>query len=187
MPLSGWGIIGLMGYYAVRFGDPLIYVHSHEQAFKHSLGFWNTIFPDGRLLVQTIWAEPNDGVVLAAGLLWFALGHRKGLRGFAFAEQVFWYVLYFGTVGISMVGSVDFAFAGCSRYMLSVFPLFFAMAAIFRRHPAALILWLYMSVSHYYNASICFYESQLHPDRLHRCAFARYFRSEDMQDGKALP
>jgi hypothetical protein len=30
---------------------------------------------------------------------------------------------------------------------------------------------------------MCFYIGQNHPDRLHRCSFARYFRSEGLKDG----
>jgi hypothetical protein len=183
MALSGWGIVALMTYYGFRFGDPLIYAHSHEQAFQHSVGLWKTLFPDGRVLIQSIWAEPNDGIFLAAALLWFALGHREGLSRFSLEGQVFWYTLYFAIVGISMVGSVDYAFGGSCRFMLTVLPLFFAMAAIMRKKPVVLALWLFMSTAHYYNGSLCFYESQRHPDRLHRCGFARFFRSEELQNG----
>ena len=52
-----------------------------------------------------------------------------------------------------------------------------------RRRPVVLALWLFMSVMHYYHGNICFYVGQNHPERLHRCSFARYFRSEGLQDG----
>jgi hypothetical protein len=183
MALSGWGILTLMGYYWARFGDPLIYAHSHEQAFQHSIGFWKTLFPEGRVLMQSLWAEPNDGMILAAVLLWFALGHREGLARFTREAQVFWYTLFFGIVAISMIGSVDYAFGGSARFMVTVLPVFFAMAGVMRKRPAVLALWLYMSTAHYYSGSMCFYESQRHPDRLHRCGFARFFRTEDIQGG----
>jgi hypothetical protein len=140
--------------------------------------------PDGRLLMQSIWAEPNDGVILAAGLFWFALGHRKGFIGFPVEAQAYLYALFFTIVGISMYGSVDFAYGGNSRYLVTVLPLFLAMAGAMRRRPVVLALWLFMSVMHYYHGSICFYVGQDHPDRLHRCSFARYFRSEALQDGR---
>ena len=35
MAVSGWGIMALMAYYWHRFGDPLIYAHAHERAFRH--------------------------------------------------------------------------------------------------------------------------------------------------------
>ena len=73
-----------MAYFAqLHFGDPLIYAHSHEMTFHHKAEISKIFFPDGRLLMQSIWAEPHDGLILAAGLLWFGLGHRKGLSRFA--------------------------------------------------------------------------------------------------------
>lgn len=183
MAVSGWGIMALMAYYWHRFGDPLIYAHAHERAFRHHPSLTKIFIPDGRLLIQSIWAEPNEGVILAAGLLWFALGHRKGLVGFAVEGQAFFYVLFFGIVGICMYGSVEYAYGGNSRYLITVLPLFFAMAGMMRRRPVVLALWLFMSVMHYYHGNLCFYVGQNHPERLHRCSFARYFRSEGLQDG----
>jgi hypothetical protein len=184
LAVSGWGVMALMAYYWHRFGDPLIYAHAHERAFHHHASLLKVFIPDGRLLMQSIWAEPNEGVILAAGLLWFALGHRKGLVGFPVEGQAFFYVLFFGIVGICMAGSVEYAYGGNSRYMLTVLPVFFAMAGIMRRRPVVLALWLFMSTMHYYHGNICFYIGQDHPDRLHRCSFARYMRSEALQDGR---
>ena len=183
MALSGSGIMLLMAYYRHRFGDPLIYAHSHERAFSHHASLSGIFFPDGRLLMQSIWAEGHDGLILAAGLLWFALGHRKGLLAFPVEAQAFWYVLFLGIVGISMVGTVETAYGGMTRYMLTVLPLFFAMAALMRRRPALLALWLFMSVMHYYHGSLCFYVGQNHPNRLQQCSFARSFRSEGQRYG----
>lgn len=183
MAVSGWGIIALLAYFWHRFGDPLIYAHAHERAFRHHASLVKVFIPDGRLLIQSIWAEPHEGVILAAALLWFALGHRKGLVGFPVEGKAFFYVLFFGIVGVCMYGSVEYAYGGNSRYMLTVLPLFFAMAGIMRRRPVVLVLWLFMSVMHYYHGNMCFYVGQNHPDRLHRCSFARYVRSEGLQDG----
>jgi hypothetical protein len=183
MPLSGWGILGLMTYYAWRFGDPLIYAHAHGRAFHHTLGLERVFFPDGRLLLQSIWAEPNDGLFLAAALLWFALGHRAGLGRFSVEAQAFWYVLFFGIVGISVVGSAELAYAGNTRYMLLVLPLFFAMAALLRRRPVALALWLLMSMVHYYHGSLCAYVGQNHPQLSQKCNFPKYYRTEDLARG----
>ncbi len=183
MAVSGSGIMILMAYYRHRFGDALIYAHSHERAFSHHASLSALFRFDGRLLMQSIWAEPHDGLILAAGLLWFALGHRKGLQGFPVEAQAFWYVLFLGIVGISMLGSAENAYGGMTRYMLTVLPLFFAMAAVMRRRPAVLALWLFMSVAHYYNGSLCFYISQDNPYRLQRCGFARSFRSEGQRYG----
>jgi hypothetical protein len=187
MAVSGWGILALMAYFAHRFGDPLIYAHSHERAFHHKAGISKIFFPDGRLLMQSIWAEPHDGLILAAGLLWFGLGHRKGLSGFATDARAYWYVLFFAIVAISMVGSVEIAYAGNTRYMLCALPIFFAMAATMRRKPVVLALWLFMSAAHYYHGSMCFYIGQNSPSRLKQCSFARSMRSEELQDAKQAP
>jgi hypothetical protein len=183
MALSGWGIMTLMMYFWARFGDPLIYSHAHGRAYHHGPGIMRIFFPDGRLLMQSIWAEPHEGVILASALLWFALGHRKGLSGFHIEGQAYWYVLYFAIVGISMVGSADYGYGGNSRYMLTVLPLFFAIASITRRKPVALVIWLYMSTAHYYNGNMCMYVGQNHAQRLQRCGFARYFRSDELARG----
>ncbi len=183
LPLSGWGIIGLMTYYAWRFGDPLIYSHAHARAYHHTIAFTRALIPDGRLLLQSIWAEPNDGLFLAAALLWFALGHRAGLARFSVEAQVFWYTLFFGIVGISVIGSADLAYAGNTRYMLLVLPLFFAMAALMRRKPVLLGLWLLMSTAHYYNGSLCVYVGQNNPQLDHRCNFPKYYRTVDLARG----
>lgn len=184
MLVSGWGVMALMAYYWHRFGDPLLYAHAHERTFHHHLNLLKVLIPDGRLLMESIWAEPHEGVILCGALLWFALGHRHGLARFPVHEQAAWYALFFFSLAISLPGSVELAYAGNSRYMLTVFPIFFAMAGVLRRRPVALVLWVFVSAMHYYHGGICFYVGQNHPDRLHRCSFARYFRSEALHDGR---
>lgn len=182
--LSLWGVFLLMAYYWHRFGDPFIYSHAHARAYHNPPSLAQLFFPDGRVLLQSIWAEPNDGVILAAVLVSFAVGHRKALTGFSPEAQVFWYVLFFGIVGISMYGSAPGGFNGSSRYMVTVLPVFFAMAAFMRRRPVVLGLWLIMSTVHYYNASECFYVSQNSQERLYKCAFPRYFRTDQLGAGE---
>jgi hypothetical protein len=181
MALSGWGIIALMTYYGVRFGDPLAYAHAHGASYHHKPGLARVFFPDGRLLLQSIWSDNNDGVVLGAGLLWFALGHRQGLARFTPEGQAFFYVLFFSIVGVAMIGSADLAYNGCSRYIWAAIPLFFAIAGVTRKKPVVLALWLLMSCVHYYNGGMCWYLGQNDPQRLQKCNFARYYRSEDLE------
>ena len=184
MAISGWGAIALLIFFGVRFGDPLAYAHSYEREYHMHASLSQVLFPDGRVLNQSIWAEPNDGLFVAAALLWFALGHRAGLRRFRVEGQVYWYTLYFATVGISLFGSVGNAFGGGARYMIAALPLFFAMAGVMRHKPVLLLLWLFMSTAHYYNTGICFYESQNRGDRFQRCGFARSFRTEELKAGR---
>jgi hypothetical protein len=68
--------------------------------------------------------------------------------------------------------------------MLTVYPLFFAMAGQMRRRPVVLAIWLVMSGAHYYNGSMCNYVGQFHPQRLQKCNFARYFRSEELESAQ---
>jgi hypothetical protein len=173
--VAGWGILFLTAYYWHRFGDPLIYVHAHSRQYHHEPSVWALLHPDTRNLMQSIWAEPNHGVLLAGGLLWFALGHRRALEGFGPPEQAFWYAIYAGVVGVSMIGSSEHGFEGMSRYLLCALPLFFAIAALTRRRPIVLALWLYMSVAHYWGGSMCFYLGQRNPRVYEVCGFARSF------------
>jgi hypothetical protein len=169
-----------MVYYRQKFGDPLIYSHAHGRAFHHEPSLSLALWPDGRMLIQSIWAEPNCGLFLAAALLWFALGHRAGLRRFTRAEQAYWYGLFFGTIAISIVGSAGLAYGGNSRYMLTVLPVFFAMAGVMSGRVVVIALWLFMSLHHYYDGSMCFYLSQNDPARGEKCSFARHFRSDEL-------
>ena len=176
--VSGWGIAALMAYYHHRFGDALIYLHAHGRQYHHEASIAKILSPDTRLLMQSIWAEPNDGIWLAGGLLWFALGHREGLQRFDVAAQAFWYALFFATVGVSMVGSSEYGYGGLARYLICVPALFFAMSKFLERRPLVLALWLYMSLAHYWGGSMCFYVANQRPDRFEKCGFARHFTSE---------
>ena len=46
------------------------------------------------------------------------------------------------------------------RYWLLILPLFFAMAQVLRRAPAALVLWLALSSWAYWNIDLCDYVAQ---------------------------
>jgi hypothetical protein len=172
LPLCGSGIIALLTYYQVRFGDPLIYAHAHERAYHHKASVWNLLWPDGRLFMQSIWAAPHDGLFVVAALLWFALGHRTALRRFRFEIKAFLYVYFVAVMGVALYGSAGNAFGGSGRYAFQAFPLFFAMAATLARRVAALCIWCFASLVHYYNGNACFYVSQLEPDRAQKCSFA---------------
>jgi hypothetical protein len=173
--VSGWGLLALMAFYQHKFGDALIYMHAHGRQYHHEASLSKILWPDTRLLMQSLWAEPHDGVWLGAGLFWFALGHRKGLERFDVPAQAFWYTFFAGVVGISMLGSSEYGYGGLARYLLCVPPLFFAMAGIMRRRPIVLAIWLYVSIAHYWSGSMCFYVSQNAPDRFAKCGFARSF------------
>jgi hypothetical protein len=167
-----------MAYYHHRFGDALIYAHAHSREYHHGVGIESILKPDSRVLMKSLWSEPYDGVILAACLLWFALGHRKGLEKFGVAEQAFWYALFAAVIGVSMLGSADVGYLGVARYALGAIPLFFAMAGVMMRRPVVLAMWLYMSIAHYWGGSLCFYVGQNHPNRFGACGFARSWVNE---------
>lgn len=171
--VGAWGLALLLGYFQHRFGDPLAYIHSHSRAYKHEANVKLLLWPDTRIMMESIWGEPNDGVFLAGGMLWFALGHRRALQTFDGAAQGFWYALFAGVVGLSAVGSSEYGFGGMTRYMLCALPLFFAIAAVTRRRPVVLALWLYISIIHYWGGSTCNYLGQNEPNRFRMCGFAR--------------
>jgi len=175
--LSVSGVLILMAYFQYRFGDALIYAHAHGRQYHHQASIAPILHPDTRLIMQSIWGEPNDGVWLAAGLLWFGLGHRKALERFDAPSQVFLYLLYVGVVGVAMVGSADYAYGGISRYLLGAIPLFFAMAALLRNRPIVLGIWLYISIAHYWGGSLCYYVGPSEGVRIERCGYARHFTS----------
>ncbi len=171
MVLAGWGVIALMAYYAWRFNDPLIYSHSHGRAYHHAPDPLAIFFPDARIIAKAVCAAPNEGVFLAGSLLWFALGHRAGMSGFATPEKVFWYTLFAITIGVSAVGSVDLGYGGMTRYLLLALPLFFAMAAAMRGRPVVLSLWIAFSLLHYWSIDLCFYVGRGSANWIERCNF----------------
>ena len=173
--LSIWGILVLMAYFQHRFGDALIYSHAHGRYYQHEPSIEPILRPDTRLLMQSIWGEPNDGIILAAALLWFGLGHRAALARFDVPSQVFFYALYLGVLGVAMIGSSEYAYGGISRYAIGLLPLFFAMAAVMRRKPVVLAIWLYMSLAHYWGGSLCNYVGRSEGERIQKCGFARHF------------
>jgi len=172
--LSGWGVLALLGYYWVRFGDPFIYLHAHSQAFKHEASL-AALFPPAAEKVAASLAHPlHEGVWLAAALLWFGLGHKPALARFAPVERVFLYALFFGCVGIAAYGSVGLAFAGMTRYLLLCLPLYFAIAALTARKPIVLALWLALSSWHYWNADLCEYSGGPGERTLRKCNQAHW-------------
>jgi hypothetical protein len=161
--LSAWGLIALFSFFQVRFGDALVYAHARERYYHYSPNLLALFSPSYKWLAQSLWAAPNEGMWLAAGLLWFALGHRAALSGFTRTGRVYWYALYFLTVGISAASQVTIGFSGMSRYLLLAVPLFFAMAAAMRRSVAAFVLWCIISLAHYWSVNACFYVGRSEP------------------------
>jgi hypothetical protein len=160
--VAAWGLILLFVFFQVRFGDALVYAHARERYYHYLPNPLAVFTPSYKWLAQSLWAAPNEGMWLAAGLLWFALGHRSAFAGFSTTGKIFWYAIYAITVGISL-GQVSLGFSGMSRYMLLAVPMFFAMAAAMKRTPAAFVLWVIICLAHYWSVNACFYVGRGEP------------------------
>lgn len=155
--LSGWGELALMAVHAIRFGDPLAYLHAHALAFKHQPKVSAALWPDPEWLVQGIDFPLHEALWWAAALFWWLLGRREALARFPPAQRTFWALAFWVTIGIATIGMMPIALVGMSRYLLLALPLYFAMAVVMKSRPALLAFWLAVSVWHYWNIDICNY------------------------------
>jgi hypothetical protein len=169
LPLSIWGLLAMMGYDFVRFGDPLLYVHSHSQAYGHGPSMLSLLLPKPEWLLRSIDHPLHEGVILLGVTLCFLLGHRRALAGFPIVEQVFWYSLTGLGMGVALLGSVELSFAGMNRYELLAFPIFFSVAAVLKGKPLALSLWLLASAWHYWQVDLCDFVGNVGSQRLQQC------------------
>jgi hypothetical protein len=155
--LCAWGQLALMTVHGVRFGNPLAYIAAHGAAFKHKPSLGALLWPNPEWLVEAIDYPLHEALWWVAALFWYVLGRREVLARLPPPQRAFWQVTFWATIGIATAGMLPIALAGMSRYLLLAFPLFFAMAAVMRRHPAALVIWVAISVWHYWNIDICTY------------------------------
>jgi hypothetical protein len=167
--LSGWGVLTLLVYYGLRFGDPFLYLHAHAQSFHHEVSLLQLVLPEPERILTSIEHPLHEGVWLAAALLWFALGHRQTLDRFPRVERVFLYALFILSIGVAAYGSIGLAFAGMNRYLLLCLPLFLVIAVVAARKPLLLALWLTFSVWHYWNSDLCEYSGGPGDRTLRQC------------------
>jgi hypothetical protein len=165
MALAGWGILALAVYFHVRFGDMFVYAHARTRYYHYTPSLTSIFHTKAANVAQSIWAAPNDGIWLAAGLLWFALGHKQALGGFSLVGKVYWYALYAVIVGMSAASQAELSFGGLSRYLLLAVPLFFAMASSVGNNALAIATWGILSFLHYWSVGSCFYVSEGRADR----------------------
>jgi hypothetical protein len=159
-PISQWGQLAVMGYFFVRYSDPLLYVHAHSQAYAHDVSLLDALLPSAKVVLRSLTSGHHEGIFIAANLLWLALGLRRALRGFSWSGRAYWLVLSGLCIGISMLGSAGLSFAGMNRYWLMVLPLFFSLATVMARHPIAAALWTVFTLWHYWNVDLCVYLAQ---------------------------
>jgi hypothetical protein len=169
MVLSGWGILALLIYYGLRFHDPFIYSHAHAATHGHHPSLARLFPPDVDQVAMAIDHPMHEGIWLAAGLLWFGLGHKEAMSRFSRPERIFCYALFVMCVGVACYGTADLAFQGMNRYLLLCIPLFFAMAATTARRPFVLVLWLLLGTWHYWNIDLCEYAGGPGNNTLNQC------------------
>lgn len=163
MPIAAWGIFAIMGFFWYRYSDPLLYLHAHDAAYvgQSTKDLWERF--DSKFVFLTINQESwhrQEGILVAGCLLWLALGMRRAVAPFAGIVRLQLWTLTAVGAGLSLFGSWAVAFAGMNRYWLLVLPLFYAMAQVLRRAPAALVLWLALSSWAYWNMDLCDYVAQ---------------------------
>jgi hypothetical protein len=167
--LSGWGILALLIYFWVRMKNPLAYFDAHAVSYGHHPSLWSLLDPDPRWLKRSITDPFHPGLWVAAALIWFAIGHREALRSFSRPAQIFCYLLFFASLGVSVMGTIDIGLDGNSRYTLALLPLFFAIGAVLARKPMALAVWLAISLWFYRRVDLCAYVGGVGFDRAGKC------------------
>ena len=104
-------------------------------------------------------------------------GHRKALRGVHVTDQVYLYAQMGLSLLISLIGSVEIAFAGMNRYTLLALAVFFSIAAALQRRPVLLAVWLAFSIFHYWQVDMCDYVGGVGLTRLNRCNVPQWMSS----------
>jgi hypothetical protein len=166
---SGWGLIAIMSYHWWRFRDPLLYIHAHAQTYGHTGSLSALADLKTEWLLRSMDHPLHEGVVVAFAVVWFLLGHKLAMSGFSAQEKVFWYALTILGTGISVVGSIELALAGMNRYLLLIFPLFFAIGSFGIRRPPLFIFWLVLSFWHSRQVDLCDYIGGLGEQRFAKC------------------
>jgi hypothetical protein len=146
-----------------------MYVHAHARTYGHSGSFMSLIDPKTEWLLRSVDHPLHEGVILAFSLVWFLLGRRQAMLGFAFTERVFWYALSALATAVSLLGSIELGLSGMNRYLLLVLPLFFAMGAFMKSRPLLLVLWIVVSFWEYRQADLCDYIGGVGEHRLGQC------------------
>jgi hypothetical protein len=156
-PIAIFGQLAIFAFYGLRYHDPLLYVHAHSHAYAHAPSILTLLAPAPERVLGSIQGGLHEGVFLAFGFLFLALGHRDALRRFQPTVQIFLYVSAFLWLSVSMLGTADLSFAGMNRYWLGIPLLFFSMATVLRRRPIAALVWITISLWHYWNVDLCVY------------------------------
>jgi len=165
-PLAVWGQLAVFGYFYFKYKDPLLYVHTHSAVYAHAVSIYDAFFPDPRTVAHSLTYNSREGFFIAASAIWLALGLRGAMRRFPAAERAYWLVSLAGTLGLALVGSAGLAYAGMNRYLLISLPLFFAMACVLKRRPAALLVWLVCSGWSYWCLDLPYFIADRGKERL---------------------
>ncbi len=155
--LAGWGQLAVFAYFWLRYADPLLYVHSHAEAFSHGVSLLQTVWPEPWTFNRALSLGPREGLFMVFTGLFLGLGLAATLRRFTGPERWFWVGLLVFSLGVSLMGSAGLAYAGMNRYTLLALPVFFSMATVLGNRPIALAVWLAFSAWSYWQADMCTY------------------------------
>lgn len=174
-PLACWGTIAVFGYDSWRFGDPLLYIHGHENSFHHVGGLKAFLEAKPVQFIHAVDGSDHDLVWAGVLLLLFLIGHRKALGRFTVPAQVYAYGLIAFDYYLSATGTIDLWFMlGLARYVLVAVPIFLAVGAVLSRHPVALALWLIASSFELREVARCHYMGDLGPNGLRKCNMTQW-------------
>jgi hypothetical protein len=169
MVVSGWGVLAITGYHWLRYKDPLLYVHAHAETYGHTTSLLAVFDPKPEWLLRSIDHPLHEGVVCLLALVFFLLGRREAMGGFTLVERVFWYTLSLLCVGVTVVGSISLGLSGMNRYLLLVFPVFFAIGVVIKKRPALFVVWVLVSFWQYRQGDLCDYIGGVGDARFPKC------------------
>jgi hypothetical protein len=173
--LGGWGTIAVSGYHWYRFGDPLLYIHSHAQAHHHEGGFKLLLNPRPEWIIHAIDSPEHQLVWAGALLLVFMGAHRLALKHFNAPAQVYAYLVVALVYAVSIAGTIDLFFmAGLSRYVLGAIPAFLAAGVLLAPRPVLLAIVLYCSAWHSREVDLCYYLGDVGPEALRKCNMTQW-------------
>jgi hypothetical protein len=153
VPISGWGGLAMAGYFFFRYRDPLLYAHA-----ANTNRWAPALDPEGVAFLRSF-DPPYAGVVLVAVSLLVLVGWRQTLFAFRPVERIYLVIATLVSI-IPVLASRSGDYYGVNRYLLCVFPLFFAIAMVLRRSMAATGAWIAASLWHYWNVELCMYLGQ---------------------------
>jgi hypothetical protein len=155
IPLAGWGIAAEFLLIRVATGDLMAFMHARE-AFGDKRD-WSRLV-DFQWFFHGFSAQHRDIVIYLAVVAIIALTVREVVRRLS-PEQAA-YLLVTSVFSLVIIPAAPLHYWGINRYLLAVPLVFFGMGVLARRHAAAFVLWLFLSLQFYWHIEMCSYVAQ---------------------------